>query len=270
MGLSHLKIYISSEYPTMIFIKKVTIPHLTGNAKRRAYIYVPDEAKTNFDIRYPVLYMFDGHNVFFDSHATYGKSWGMLELLQKADIPIIVAAVECNHGHNNERLSEYSPFDFDFRDVGRIKGQGKKTMDWFTKVFKPFVDHSFPTLPDREYTFISGSSMGGLMTIYALTHYNHIFSRGAALSPAVSFSIKTVEQMIKAGNVKEDTVLYMDYGQEEFRHRPEALGHYNRTAAALMEKGVLLNSRVVPKGEHNEASWEKQIPIFLETLFYGL
>ena len=254
----------------MIFIKKVTIPHLTGNAKRRAYIYVPDEAKTNFDIRYPVLYMFDGHNVFFDSHATYGKSWGMLELLQKADIPIIVAAVECNHGHNNERLSEYSPFDFDFRDVGRIKGQGKKTMDWFTKVFKPFVDRSFPTLPDREYTFISGSSMGGLMTIYALTHYNHIFSRGAALSPAVSFSIKTVEQMIKAGNVKEDTVLYMDYGQEEFRHHPEALGHYNRVAAALMKKGVLLNSRVVPKGEHNEASWEKQIPIFLETLFYGL
>ena len=65
-------------------------------------------------------------------------------------------------------------------------------------------------------------------------------------------------------------MLYMDYGQEEFRNRPEALGHYNRVAAALMEKGVLLNSRVVPKGEHNEASWEKQIPIFLETLFYGL
>ena len=53
-------------------------------------------------------------------------------------------------------------------------------MDWFVKVFKPFVDRSFPTLPDREYTFIAGSSMGGLMTIYALTHYNHIFSRGAA------------------------------------------------------------------------------------------
>jgi len=112
--------------------------------------------------------------------------------------------------------------------------------------------------------------MGGLMTIYALTHYNHIFSRGAALSPAVSFSIKTVEQMIKSGTVGEDSVLYMDYGQEEFRHRPEALGHYNRTANALMKKGVLLNSRVVPKGEHTEASWEKQLPFIVETLFYGL
>jgi len=254
----------------MIYIKKVTIPHLTGNAKRRAYIYVPDEAKTNFDIRYPVLYMFDGHNVFFDSHATYGKSWGMLEFLQQADIPLIVAAVECNHGHNNERLSEYSPFDFDYHEVGKIKGNGKKTMDWFCKVFKPFVDRSFPTLPDREYTFISGSSMGGLMTIYALCHYNHIFSRGAALSPAVSFSIKKVEQMIKAADIAPDSVLYMDYGQEEFSSHPQAMGHYNRVANALMEKGVLLNSRVVPGGNHSEASWEKQLPFIMETLFYGL
>ena len=254
----------------MIYIKKVTIPHLTGNAKRRAYIYVPDEAKTNFDIRYPVLYMFDGHNVFFDSHATYGKSWGMLEFLQQADIPLIVAAVECNHGHNNERLSEYSPFDFDYHEVGKIKGNGKKTMDWFCKVFKPFVDRSFPTLPDREYTFISGSSMGGLMTIYALCHYNHIFSRGAALSPAVSFSIKKVEQMIKAADIAPDSVLYMDYGQEEFAGHPQAMGHYNRVANALMKKGVLLNSRVVPGGNHSEASWEKQLPFIMETLFYGL
>ena len=254
----------------MIFTRNITIPPLSGKEKRRAYIYVPDAYRTNPEARFPVLYMFDGHNVFFDSHATYGKSWGMLEILQKLNIPLIVAAVECNHGHNNERLSEYSPFDFQYHEVGRIKGQGKKTMDWFTKVFKPFVDHSFPTLPDREYTFIAGSSMGGLMTIYALTHYNHIFSRGAALSPAVSFSITTVEHMIEAGHVGENSVLYMDYGEKEFESRPQAVDHYNRVATALMKKGVLLNSRVVPQGEHTEASWEKQIPIFLETLFYNL
>ena len=270
MSFAHLKSIYQARTQNMIFIKKITIPHLSGNEKRRAYVYVPDEAKTNFDVRYPVLYMFDGHNVFFDSHATYGKSWGMLEILQKANIPLIVAAVECNHGHNNERLSEYCPFDFTEERFGHIKGQGRKTMEWFTKVFKPFVDQSFPTLPDREYTFIAGSSMGGLMTIYALTHYNHIFSRGAALSPAVSFSIGTVVDMIKKGDVAENTILYMDYGEKEFASRPQALGHYNRVVTALMEKGVLLNSRVVPKGEHTEASWEKQIPIFMETLFYNL
>ena len=254
----------------MIFIKKFAIPSLSGREKRRVYVYVPDEAKTNSDARYPVLYMFDGHNVFFDNHATYGKSWGMLEILQNANIPLIVAAVECHHGHNNERLSEYSPFDFSDPEFGFIKGRGKKTMDWFTKVFKPWVDRSFPSLPDRKFTFIAGSSMGGLMTIYALAKYNSIFSRGAALSPAIGFSTKQVVKMIHGSDFMGDSVLYMDYGQKEFYDDPQAVDGYNKVASALVEEGVLLNSRIVPEGEHTEASWEKQIPFFLETLFYGL
>lgn len=254
----------------MIFIKKVTIPHLTGKAKRRAYIYVPDEAKTNFDARYPVLYMFDGHNVFFDSHATYGKSWGMGQILQNADIPLIVAAVECNHGANNERLSEYSPYDFNEEPFGKIKGRGKQTMDWFCNVFKPFVDRSFPTLPQREYTFIAGSSMGGLMAIYAVSRYNHIFSRAAALSPYVTPVVKPLSKLIKKSDIGADTVVYMDYGQQEFAQHPQHIKDFCRISADLCEKGVAVNSRVVPNGEHTEASWEKQIPIFLETLFYDL
>ena len=57
-------------------IKKwyLTIPELTGDVKRRAYVYVPDDFKKHPDHRYPVLYMFDGHNVFYDRDATYGKA----------------------------------------------------------------------------------------------------------------------------------------------------------------------------------------------------
>ena len=53
-------------------IKKwsITIPELTGDQKRHAYVYVPNDFKRNPDQRYPVLYMFDGHNVFFDKDAT--------------------------------------------------------------------------------------------------------------------------------------------------------------------------------------------------------
>ncbi|MBQ3587889.1 MAG: alpha/beta hydrolase, partial [Oscillospiraceae bacterium] len=167
----------------MIITRQIMIPQLTGKEKRRAYVYVPDESRTNPEARYPVLYMFDGQNVFFDSHATYGKSWGMLDFLQENNVPLIVAAVECNHHPDNGRLSEYSPFSFSDDRFGTVKGRGRKTMDWFVKVFKPLIDRNFPTMPEREYTFIAGSSMGGLMTIYALTKYNHVFSRGAALSP---------------------------------------------------------------------------------------
>ena len=58
-------------------IKKwsITIPELTGKTRRNAYVYIPNEAKKHPDYRYPVLYMFDGHNVFYDKDATYGKSW---------------------------------------------------------------------------------------------------------------------------------------------------------------------------------------------------
>ena len=52
----------------------ITIPELTGTQTRRAYLYLPDYYDDDPDARYPVLYMFDGHNVFFDSDATYGKN----------------------------------------------------------------------------------------------------------------------------------------------------------------------------------------------------
>ena len=254
----------------MILTKFITIPRLTGKEKRKAYVYIPDEARENPDWRYPVLYMFDGHNVFFDSHATYGKSWGMLNYLQTNNVPLIVAAVECNHHPDNGRLKEYSPFDFSDERFGFVEGKGKITMDWFVKVFKPMIDRNFPTLPDREHTFISGSSMGGLMTIYAITKYNHIFSRGAALSPSLWVNTNRLERMIRRTDFGTDTVLYMDYGSEEFGWKPDMMKGYNKICNAFTESGVMLTSRIIPGGTHQEASWEKQIPYFIHTLFYNL
>ena len=146
----------------------ITIPELTGEESRRAYIYLPDSWQRNPELRYPVLYMFDGHNVFFDEDATYGKSWGMGEYLDAAQTQLIVAAVECNHHPDNGRLSEYSPWTFSNSDTGRVRGRGKTTMEWLVRSFKPAIDQEFPTLPGRNDTFIAGSSMGGLMALYAV------------------------------------------------------------------------------------------------------
>ena len=60
----------------------VTIPKLSGDKERLAYIWLPDDYEANPEKRYPVMYMFDGHNVFFDEDATYGKSWGMAQYIQ--------------------------------------------------------------------------------------------------------------------------------------------------------------------------------------------
>ena len=74
----------------------ITIPALTGEEQRKAYVYVPDSAYADAQRRYPVLYMFDGQNLFSDSEATYGKSWGLLDWLTEHNTPLIVAAAECS------------------------------------------------------------------------------------------------------------------------------------------------------------------------------
>jgi len=174
----------------------VRIPALTGKKTRRAYVYLPAEAAADPEKRFPVLYMFDGHNVFFDKDATYGKSWGMGEYLDKTKTPLIVAAVECNHSPDNGRLSEYSPFTFSNEKLGTITGRGEEYMDWLVNTFKPSIDRRFPTLPDRAHTFLAGSSMGGLMSLYGVTAYNRVFSRAAALSPSVWFAEEDLDRLL--------------------------------------------------------------------------
>ena len=249
---------------------RIRIPELTGRKTRRAYIYVPDEALENPEARYPVLYMFDGHNVFFDSDATYGKSWGMKKYMDETETPLIIAAVECNHSPDNGRLSEYSPFTFRDDELGRIVGRGHTTMEWMVNYFKPYIDSRYPTIPDREHTFIAGSSMGGLMSLYALTAYNHVYSRAACLSPSIWFATRRLDELIMSADIDPNTVMYMDYGSNELSFHPDMKRQYARVTSRLLEREVMLTSRIVPGGDHCEASWERQIPHFMETLFYGL
>ena len=76
-------------------IKKwsVSYPAVNGTEQRRAYVYLPTMYEAEPDRRFPVLYMFDGQNVFFDEDATYGKSWGVADYLDYTDTPLIVAAM---------------------------------------------------------------------------------------------------------------------------------------------------------------------------------
>lgn len=247
---------------------EVTFPLQGGSEERYAYIYLPKSYFKEPYRRYPVLYMFDGHNVFYDEDATYGKSWGMERFLNRHHIQMIICAVSCNQDANNGRLKEYSPFTFRSAQFGIIEGLGKKTMDWYVNELKPAVDASFRTKPDREHTFIAGSSMGGLMSLYALMEYNHVFSRAAALSPSLWTDPRKVRNMISKAKLEANTVLYMDYGSEEISHHRSMRRTFAETTSQLIQKGVYVESRIVPKGEHCEASWEKQLGFFIRTLLY--
>jgi predicted alpha/beta superfamily hydrolase len=212
--------------------------------------------------------MFDGQNVFFDSDATYGKCWGMKEYMDFTDTEVIIAAVECNRSPDNGRLREYSPFPFKDLQFGEFPGWGKKTMDWMSRTFKEDIDRNFRTLPDRENTFLAGSSMGGLMSLYGVLKYNKVYSRAAALSPSLWVDPGRLERLIRQARLKKDTVVYMDYGSEELNNHADMVRLFGETASLLMERGVLVSSRIVPGGTHSEGSWEKQIPFFMNTLLY--
>ena len=249
----------------MIKVSRIQIPELPTEHPRRLYVYLP-RGYAQTDRRYPVLYMFDGHNVFYDSHATYGKSWGMKEYLERSKAQVILVAVECNP-EGFRRLSEYSPWSFHApKPVGDIEGMGKVTLDWFTGTLKPEIDRTYRTLPDRAHTLICGSSMGGLMAIYAATAYNDVFSRAAALSPSLWVSPKGMAELIRSHPLQPVTRVYLDMGTGEAEGHTEPLTGMFEVAKGLSKAGAEVAADVIPGAMHNEAAWEKRIPAFMRYL----
>jgi len=245
----------------------VPYPAPSGREPRNVYVYVPDSFDADDTQRYPVLYMFDGQNVFFDEDASYGKSWGMKAWLCEHPLDVMIVAVESNRHPDNGRLSEYSPFAFSYRRKP-IVPRADETLDWFINVLKPMVDRLYPTCTDRAHTYIAGSSMGGLMSLYALMSRNDVFSRAAALSPSLWIAPAEVNHLIRSASIGPETVLYMDYGQNEMGYRRQMAGAFSAASTALFKQGVLLTSRIVPGGTHSEASWERQLPFVFSTLLY--
>ncbi len=249
----------------MVIKWDVMIPKLSGEQSRRVFIYLPDSYETEPERRYPVMYMFDGHNVFFDEDATFGKSWGMNRYLQESEKQLIVVGVECNH-QGNRRLVEYSPLTYTNSEHGTIKGKGNVMMNWMVKELKPAIDQQLRTLPDRKNTILAGSSMGGLMALYGVCAYNHVFQRGACLSPSLWVAPGKVLEMVARAHIRRDTTLYMDYGELEMFNHAATQESMISTAHLLLTKRVNLALRIVPGGSHCEASWEQRIPVFMECL----
>ena len=254
----------------MVKTWSVSYPGVSGRQQRRVFLYLPRMYYRDRDRRFPVLYMFDGQNIFFDEEASFGKSWGMGEYLDKHRVPIIVAAIECNNGDNDERMLEYSPYEYDEPELGPLYGCGDDTFAWIIERFKPFIDKHFRTMGDRDHTFIGGSSMGGLMALYGLLNYNEIFSRAAALSPSLWVAPEQLMELAAEAPLDENTVLYMDYGTLEEGTESNMFDLFSAMGAHLLNCGIDITLRIVPNGEHTEACWERQLPFVFHTLMYNV
>ncbi len=243
------------------------------NKNRPLHIWLPEGYDNSTD-RYPVMYFFDGHNLFTDADATFGKCWGLLDFLQSWEKPLIVVGIECGH-EGNERLYEYCPYHFRGKFWGDLLGTGEATMDFMTEELKPLIDREYRTYPAREATAIGGSSMGGLMSLYAAVKYNGVYSKAACVSSSINPCMPSLRRDIRDSSIDPDSRIYLSWGTKEAKRPRSKLDDYETPTAKhnlelaqmLQDKGAVTKVECQQGGAHNEASWEKLIPGFMDFLW---
>ena len=229
------------------------IPQL--NRRRRIWIYLPERYE-NTKTHYPVLYVHDGQNIFDDQTAFSGE-WGVDEcldsLIQAGKRACIVVAID----NGPQRLQEYNPFAF--QEFGA--GEGDQYLDFITETLKPFIDKKYRTQPSKENTIIAGSSLGGLITYYAMIKKPQVFGKAGIFSPAfwVAPAILPLTDSV-ASKVDGKFFFYMG-GQEGEKHITNMLS----IQELLAEKSAAMIYAVIDEeGMHHEKAWRKW---FAE--FYG-
>lgn len=212
--------------------------------------------------RYPVLYLQDGQNLF-DDHAPFGN-WGVdkkLAVLAEKDLNnFIVIAID--HAAE-QRIAEFTP-SYPTR-LGT--GEGKKYARFLAETLKPYIDQHFRTLPDRLHTGIGGSSMGGLVSIYAGLMYPEVYSKLMIFSPSLWVAPNIHFHTI---NFRElyDTKIYLYGGGAEGAGMTPTLKRF-KEALEQQGRGSKINVRLVidPRGKHNEVRWGREFPRAVKWLF---
>jgi predicted alpha/beta superfamily hydrolase len=242
------------------------IPQLNRN--RRIWLYLPPDYQTTAK-EYPVLYMHDGQNLF-DQTTSFSGEWKVDESLNnlhaQGDWGCIVVGID-NGGQF--RLDEYSPWI----NTQYGGGQGDEYVEFIVNTLKPYIDANYRTLPGRNTTGIAGSSMGGLISMYALAEHQDVFSKAGVFSPAFWFadqeSANHVASNPKQGNARvyflagadeEDNGNLSNYVVEDMQAVADAM-----TLAGFDAGEKSFN--VISDGKHSEWFWAREFPDAYEWLF---
>ena len=227
------------------------IPQL--DRRRRIWIYLPKNYMKS-KVRYPVLYMHDGQNLFDDATSFAGE-WGVDEALDSAKKQCIVVGID-NGG--TKRMTEYNPYDHE--KFG--SGEGDLYLSFIVKTLKPYIDKHFRTKPDPANTIIAGSSMGGLISMYAVMKYPKVFGKAGVFSPAfwVGPPIKSdLEKMIKPATHKNVRIYFYAGEQEGNQMVQDMLYVFDRMRKLA---GSKMKVKINAEGKHNEPTWRHEFPAF--------
>lgn len=237
------------------------IPQL--GRKRRISALLPSDYYES-DKTYPVLYLNDGQNLF-DENAPFGN-WAIdqsLESLHREGFSdIIVIAVD--HG-GEDRITEYLPyFNLKFG-----KGEGELYLKFVEETLIPYVNKKYRTKTNREDTGIGGSSMGGLISLFAALNHQEVFGKTMIFSPSLWIAPSIFKQ---ASNFHPELPIKMYIyagGRESEKHMPNVLRFKNAlTGGAKNFENIQLELSLNPEGTHSESHWRPEFPKALKWLYF--
>lgn len=240
------------------------------------------------DKKYAVLYMHDGQ-VLFDETTTWNKQewqvdeWASQLMKDGKTKDFIVVAI---HNISEIRTNDYLPkqpildnrdeveehlnrINLEF-DLGKINSDGY--LKFLVEELKPYIDSTYSVLSEKENTVIMGSSMGGLISMYAICEYPEVFGGAACLSTHWIGTYSNVNNPIPNAFLEymkqylpdnKNHKLYFDYGTKTLDSL--YLPYQEAVTKVLDEKGHTINKKFEGHA-HDEISWAKRLDVPLTFL----
>lgn len=247
-------------------------PQLSNH--RDILVYLPKSYKAS-QRRYPVLYMHDGQNLF-DAATSFAGEWRVDETLKELAGQGIEAIVVGISNIGARRYQEYIPFPSpDLPDAA-----GDQYVAFVADTLKPIIDRDFRTQPGREHTGIMGSSLGGLISLYAFFRRPDVFGLVGAVSPSLRWGNEGIFPFVEAARFVPGRV-YLDVGTAEGA-KPAAgmpslpfsptgyVQQVRRMNALLVQKGYCPGENLLyveeKGGIHHESAWARRLPNALQFL----
>lgn len=247
----------SNLVPQLIDIEGFELPLL--GRQRRIRVLLPADYETQPERRYPVLYLLDAQNLV-QGGAGYGD-WALernLAILKERGLGDLIV-VGIDHG-GNFRKSEFNPYAH--RWLGQ--GEGQLFLDALVEGVKPFIDSQFRTLPHRECTGIGGSSLGGLLSLYAGIRAWPVFGRALVFSPSLWVSARAFSDA-QTLSQKAQSRFYLFGGGQETKSMKTSLERIN--ALLAQHQHVQTHFSFDPEGRHEEARWAREFSKAVTWLF---
>jgi predicted alpha/beta superfamily hydrolase len=248
---------------------------------RNVDVWLPPGYTLEDGRRYPVIYMHDGQNLFEPKTALSGVDWGIdRAIVRLASEGRLREAIVVGIWNTDRRYQEYmpqKPLELSGRSSEFAAQAGGEALSdaylrFIVQELKPFVDRAYRTLPERGSTFVMGSSMGGLISLYALCEYPESFGGSGCLSthwPAGEGAV--IEYLPRALPRPGAHRIYFDHGTETLDASyvvPQRQVDAVMRAAGYRE-GVDWVTCRFPGAEHSERAWRERVHIPLLFLLEG-